>query len=80
VQRLMSQGSALRESVEAFRLPDKLTKTTVMTAPSELSLLISDIQRCAVQVGVKPVNLAALIALQMVNPCQRTPCFKSRIN
>lgn len=41
-QRLMSQGSVLRESVEAFRLPDKLTKTTVMTSPSELSDLTQE--------------------------------------
>ena len=79
-QRLMSQGSLLRESVKSFALAGDLTKTAVMTAPPEPALFIGDIQRCAVQVGAEPVNLSPFIVSQVVNTRQRAVCLVRIIN
>ncbi len=47
--------------MKTFRLPGNLAEAPVMTAPPKLSLFISDIQRCTVQIGAEPEDLSTTV-------------------
>ncbi|MCF8582523.1 hypothetical protein L2X67_22320 [Enterobacter ludwigii] len=57
-----------------------LAKAAVLAAPAHRAMLISHLQRRAVQVGVEPVNLTAALVTKVLLPCQRAPGFIRVVN
>ncbi|VAG31674.1 Uncharacterised protein [Enterobacter hormaechei] len=55
-------------------------KAAVLAAPAHRAALVGHLQRRAVQVGVEPVNLTAVLVTEMIHPRQRAPGFIRVIN
>ena len=57
-----------------------LAKAAVLAAPAYRTTLVGHFQRRAVQVGVEPVNLTAVLVTKVIHPRQRAPGVSRIVN
>ena len=57
-----------------------LAKAAVLAAPAHRAALVGHFQRRAVQVGVEPVNLTAVLVTKVIHPRQRAPGVSRIVN
>jgi len=55
---------AAGEALEAFALAFYLAKAVVLAAPAHCAGFIADFQRCAVEIGAEPENIALCAAVK----------------
>lgn len=57
-----------------------LTEAAVLAAPADVALFICHFQRCVVQVGTEPVDIALAVVPEMIDTRQRAVCLVRIIN